>query len=228
MTYAAYVQRSLAVARALNDGGCGGSYYEACLLAASLSSSLSAIAWPGDGQDRVRFVQAWATLAAPRINAVRISLPFLRRSLIESRQYQEAGQVEALRPDMLDLGNDERVVTGDEVDADEREVLAACPNLPLKDVREQSYAFLFYVYVRCGLVHEYAPGEEAAVRPMMQSLADRVSYSNEMVGPGQSTRRIHFPFEWLAAVVGSVAEHLDRPGERVPRAVPYKWWLHGG
>ena len=228
VTYAAYVQRSLAVARALNAGGCGGFYYEACLLAAALSSGLSAIAWPGEGQDKVRFVQAWATLADPRLTAVRISLPFLVRSLIEDERYQEVRQIEALRPDMLGPGDEDRVVTGDEVDADEGEILAACPSLPVKDVREQSYAALFYAYVRCVLVNEYALGAEAASRPMSRFSFDRVSYSNEMVGPGQSTRRIHFPFEWLAAVVGSVADHLDRPGETVPRAAPAKWWLHGG
>jgi len=227
MSYATYVQRSLAVARALNAGGCGGSYHEACLLAASLSSGLSAIAWPKQ-KDKARFVEGWAKLADASLGATKISLPLLLRWLTKGGRDGEADQIRALRPEMLGPGQECRIVTGDEVDADEPEVRAACPRLTADEVRRHAYAHVFYKQMRSSLVHEYALGDEAAVRPMMQPLSDRVSYSNEMIGPGRSTRRIHFPFEWLAAVVGSVAEHLDRPGERVPRAVPPKWWLYGG
>lgn len=226
MTYTTYVQRSLAVARALNAGGCGGSYYEACLLAAALSSSLSAIAWPKQ-KDKVRFVEGWATLADASLGATKISLPSLLRELTKTRRRDDAARIRTLRPDLLGPGQECRIVTGDEVDADEPEVRAACPNLGPEEVRKHAYAFQFYVHFRCGLVHEYGLGDEAASRPMSRFSFDRVSYSNEMIGPGRFTRHIHFPFEWLAAVVGSVAEQLDRPGERVPRAVPKEWWLYG-
>lgn len=58
-----FVERPLAVAAALEQGACGGSYAEACVLVSSLISAVASFVWPGQRMDRKRFVEAcaWGT-----------------------------------------------------------------------------------------------------------------------------------------------------------------------
>jgi hypothetical protein len=54
-----FARRKLDVAKALNEGKCGGSYGDACIITGAVLSAIAATLWP-DRIDGVRFVELWA------------------------------------------------------------------------------------------------------------------------------------------------------------------------
>ena len=222
-----WTQRSLAVARRLNAGECDASYLEACLLVSGLASGLAALAWPGTGRDKARFAEAWVRLADPQLGTQRISLPALKRTLLADGNHADGQAIIGLRPQVL-RQHSCRVLTGQDVDADEAEVVTACPSMAVTTIRQHSYSALFYTHVRSAVVHEYAVGDHAETRATTQRDVMGVSYSNCLTESGAVLRRIFFHFEWLAAVVSNVAASLDSAGDSFERAEPTRWWLHGG
>ncbi len=132
----------------------------------------------------------------------------------------------------------------DRLEADVREMCAAA-NIPdcEKAIRRYSYASLLYKQVRCGFVHEYRPGENAAEGDGLRGIAglegDEISYVNileEHDGVLAAKRLIHFPLEWISAVVLAVATGIedersrqDKPAyENLGLAIPDAWWVDGG
>jgi hypothetical protein len=230
MTLQAFVERPLSVADALCRGEAGGSYREAYLIISGVMSGLSAHLWPGDGRDRARFVEAWVRFGSP--NAARTSLPLLVDRLYRDRA-ADAERLEGLRPEMLGPGYDCRIVTGDDIDASEEEVLARCPSLERRRVRRFSYPVIFYEQVRSQMVHEYRLGDRATAYPMTRHEDAGVSYSNSLRemrhGDGVydlTTREVHFPVDWLISLTRQIARGIDTVAPDGGLAPPDVWWLH--
>ncbi|MBK8212416.1 MAG: hypothetical protein IPK71_01585 [Myxococcales bacterium] len=242
MTYSNWASRPLGVAVALDRGECGGSYVEACILVSGVISAIAADQWPGTGIDQQRFVEAWVRFAGSP-EASWVSLPLLRRTLVESRRFEEAKALEALRPDFFRPGHDCRVVTG-EIDVDEQEAIKACPGLTLYEIRSHTYPNVFYRYVRSQLVHEYgfASGGWAAGVAMTTRHDATVSYVNELAKSEQPVagsdgieknvrsrhvvRRIHFHMPWLVDVAKTIARKADEADKEPGRSTrPLEWWL---
>lgn len=240
MDLAAFVERRLAVARALAQGEAGGTYADACILVSGTISAMAAYAWPGDRIDRKRIVEFWVRFSH-NPDALRISVPLLTRTLRERHRFDEAALVERLRPV---LNDDSRVLTWDQADAYEEEVREACPTLDLATIRQHSYPAIFYEHIRSKLVHEYSFGilGRAASLPMTRKPDPGISYVNQLAKSerrvvdtdfGQEVvtyrsvvRKIHFHIDWLIDLTRSLAASADDElSARPPPWPPPKWWL---
>ncbi len=216
-----FVERTLSIADALARGSLGASKLEAYLLISGLLSGLAAMAWPGDGIDRRRFVELWARFGDPSLAHTRISLPLLVTAL-RTKKAPEADALERLRPQLFGLGGAARIVTGDEIDIAETDVLNACPAMARSEIRKYAYPSLFYEHIRNSVVHEYQTGHGATDYPMTAQDAG-ISYGNYLVA-GHSVRKIHFHIPWLLALVRSVVDNMESAVPTFPLLAP-AWWL---
>lgn len=221
-----FIEARVAVAMALDEGQCGGSYVDACILISSVISGIAAMLWPGRNIDYKRFVELWVQYADPILEPNMISIPLLCGYLREKGNFDTANRLEAERPGMFGIGGACRVVTGSDVDFSEADVQNICPQLSLYDIRTYSYPAIFYREVRSSLVHEYNIGPRAHALPMT-SRETNVSYVNQLDSSVLSRlprRRIHYHMPWLAQVVRSLAEKSTKHfGQTIPN--PANWWL---
>lgn len=216
-----FVNDKLAVASALATGRCGGDYVDAVIIMASLVSAMASDLWPGTGIDRRRFIELWARYGAPE--GRRVSVPLLIQFLRDSGRSSEADMLTASYPSEWFWPGSTMVIVGDEVDISEAEVLAACPNVPLDELRRHAYPTLFYENVRCGGVHEYQMGREASSRAMTIRPVS-VSYVNELAPGGAVRRHVHFHPPWLRGFIWALANNVDA---RPSPARPSNWWIDG-
>jgi len=223
MGFSSFCARPLQVAQRLASGECGGSYIEACLLISGVISGAASITWPGEGKDRKRFVEVWVRYANPALNPNRISVPLLLRWLMKQNRTNDAQRLKALHPRMFGLGYNTRIVTGDDIDADEGLICSTLPNLLLSEVRAYSYPSIYYRHVRSALTHEYELTDHSTPYPMTTRPAG-VSYANQLVGTA-SQRRIHFEVPWLVDVATSIAANVETllAGGQPPE--PSVWWI---
>jgi hypothetical protein len=222
-----FVQKKLVVAQCLDNGGCGGGYGEAVLVVAGLLGGISADLWPGKRIDRPRFVELWSQYADPTHGPNRISLPLLVARLRETGRDAEAAALETFRPHVFGPGYHSRIVTADDVDLTEAEILGLCPTLAVVDVRASSYGAVFYEHVRSAIVHEFHFGTQAVGVPMTDRQAD-VSYSNYLDRHTRAhSRRIHFHMPWLVSLADSVAANADPVLPSAPLPNPSPWWING-
>jgi hypothetical protein len=217
-----FTKRKTETAYALFKGGCGGSYADAVLILSSVMSGIASAIWPGKKMDRKRFVEALVTYCKITPHPSHISLPVLV-DMLEAMGSVGATEDASLLKKTFIAFNDGRILTGADVDRNECEVLSTCPRIPLKLVREASYANVLYTEVRSGFVHEYQTGERADSHPMT-STESGISYNN-WIDP--RIRRIVFHFPWLADSVNSVASSVDVISDKLPLKPPEKWWVEG-
>jgi hypothetical protein len=225
MTWLEYIERKVHLAEALDEGQCGGSYADACLITAALLSGIASDLWPGKGKDQRRFVELWTRHSDPKLNPNLISVPLLSQSLWASQRINEAKAIEDARPQMFGPGYDARILIGPEVDMPEAEVLGLAPGLTVPEVRRYSYPAVFYEHVRSAITHEYHTGGSATEFPMRDD--GPVSYSNQ-VKAGVSERVIHFQIPWVGQIVRSVAVAAEPIIDARTMAQPGTWWIDGG
>ena len=68
-----WAKQKQAIALDLDRGKCGGSYGEAALIFGAVISALAAEVWPGQGIDRMRFVQLLKDFAPPNLDPLAIN-----------------------------------------------------------------------------------------------------------------------------------------------------------
>ncbi len=236
MTSRERIARPVRIAQELAAGALGGTYTEAVLLLTALLSAIAAEAWPGTGVDRMRFIELLVRHTPSALEATKISLPLLIRDCHVEGQHDTAKKLEGLRPRLFGPGQDSRVLTGEEVDVFEDDVVAAS-GLDLRRVRETSYAAVLYKRVRCGVAHQYSLDRDATAWPMASKSA-AISYSNlleldhtrEPSEPhdlgrrlGTVRRQIHFGVDWLAELVFATFESTGL--NQLP--TPATWWAGG-
>ncbi|MEW8070929.1 MAG: hypothetical protein AB2826_10945 [Candidatus Thiodiazotropha sp.] len=207
------------IALRLHNGECGGSYGESVIILCAVISALSADVWPGRNIDRVRFVELLKKFASSELAVDKISTPLLIAKLQGDNKINECDK---LKKGLLNVDYS-LVVTGNDVDKYENEILKACDSLSLKEIREQSYANILYTEIRSGYAHEYRPGKRADSWPMTRE-ETTISYINWADRPN---RNIHFHVQWLSNVALSVAKAIDEIDNKIPLEIPNKWWVHG-
>lgn len=215
-----WVERKVSIARRLNGGECGANYAEAVMVLSAAISALAAELWPGKQKDRARFVEVIVQYSPQSFNVTWLSLPLLVGRLAQDQSKRE----EAVLKEKFLHFNPSRVLTGDEVDRPEGEVLSSCPTLTTKFVRQFSYANLLYEEVRSAYVHQYSTGERADSWPMTLQADASISYVNWVNDPH---RHIHFHLEWFARVAIEVAKSIDLDSPSFPCSDPNAWWING-
>ena len=208
------------VALKLACGESGGSYGEAVLILCAALSALAAEVWPGTGIDRRRFVHLLKRFAPTRLSAKRISVPILAASL---RRKRKRGALRRLHKAYLNFDRS-LVITGRDVDRTEAEIMAVCPNLKNKDIRECSYASLLYRELRSAYVHEYRPGRKTDSWPMTGRGDTEISYVSWANDPD---RHIHFHVAWLSSLLRETASTIDKLSSRLPARKPKPWLFDG-
>jgi hypothetical protein len=217
-----WVRRKSEIALKLEAGQYGGGYGEAALILCATLSALAAEIWPGEGIDRVRFVQLLTDFAPERLQVTRVSIPLLVAHL---RAKQQHGDSTVIRRTFLHDDDDpSRILTGDDIDTSEGEIRRVYPVLSLKVLRDQSYAHLLYREVRSPYIHEGRPGKHAASWPLTQRQEVAVSYFNETDKPH---RQIHFHLRWMSKLACAVAQAVDAAASDVPQPPPHQWWISG-
>ena len=204
----------------LAGGECGGSYAEGVIILSAAISAIAADAWPGTGIDKKRFVEIIKDYCDAGLNSSRVSIPLLVGYLRDSGKTLEA---DTLRRKFMDFQKS-RVLTGDDIDRPEAEILSVCPGLSHKELRRFAYPSILYEEVRSSFVHEYRAGGKADSWQMSYKQDIGVSYVNWINDPD---RHIHFPVEWMGKVAESIAEVADRNASRFPLSPPAAWWLDG-
>jgi hypothetical protein len=213
-----WAQRKNEIALKLGAGQCGGSYGDAVIIFCAVLSALAAEVWPGRGIDRVRFVELLKSFAPQCFDATRISIPLLVEYLRTNGRGVES---EKIRRRFLNY-YPTRILTGDDVDKSETEILEVCQTLSLKELREHSYANLLYSEIRCPYAHEYRPGQRADSSSMTGRDAI-VSYLN-VDDPDQ---HIHFHLRGTSELTLGVAQAVDAIADSLPRSTPQQWWVYG-
>jgi hypothetical protein len=231
------------LARSLARRECGGRYEDAILVISSIISAFAALIWPRPERewrcpekehakllrrfpDSKRFIEFWATYADPAQGSMRIAVPLLAEYLYEFEKTEALGGLKRLRPEELRHFPEEldgNVCTGDTADASEAEVLHACPQLTIKEVRKWSYPAVFYREVRSGFVHELSPTQFASHIKAGKSGAG-VTYRNDA---GRPYRRIHFDVEWLCRIVERMAERAYPVWQQSSWRCGLVWWSDG-
>ncbi|MBW2026919.1 MAG: hypothetical protein JRI90_16480 [Deltaproteobacteria bacterium] len=197
-----WVREKRDIALRLGSGGCGGSYGEAAIILCAVLNAMAAEVWSGRGLDRKRFVELLKQFAPANLQATRVSVPLLIGYLRRSGKELEAG---LLRDSFMNYCNS-RVLTGEEIDRSEREILGVCNTLSTSELRKFSYANLLYEEIRSGYVHQYQPGERADSWPMTQKSNANISYVN-------------------VKLVIHIAEEVDKISKNIPLPQPSKWWV---
>jgi len=208
------------VALRLSSKECGGSYAEAVIILCALISAMAAEVWPGRGKDRKRFIEVLVQFAPSNLNTRRISIPLLVKSLREESRTSESNSLEKT---YLDYSRTQ-VLTGDQVDKFEEEIICKCPSLKLKEIRDCSYGSLLYEEIRSAYAHEYHPGSRADSSPLTCIRTAAVSYVNWV---DDIDRHIYFHVQWIADVSIAITEVIDASKTTLPRVDPLKWWVDG-
>ncbi|MBN8241361.1 hypothetical protein JF541_19585 [Marinobacter hydrocarbonoclasticus] len=204
------------IALALAQGGCGAGYAEAVIILCSAISAVAAEAWPGKRKDRARFIELLVQCSSGSSRVVSVPL------LVEKLKDEERSEDIQSLIDRLGQFQQARVLTSEDVDLTEEEILFAAPNLSLKAIRSCSYANLLYDEIRSSYVHQYDPGSRANPWPMSRQKNLRASYVNVINRP----REIHFHVEWLTKIAVQAASYVDGLSN-VPQEDPEQWWIHG-
>ena len=220
----AWSQRRSRLIAGLARGELGGTYADACVLAATAFSEIASTLWPGDDRiDRNRFVETWHEYTQREINRNLISVPVLIESHEKNGKPQDAMRLKDNNPMAHDFDNLKRIVTWKDVDLSEQDIHKICPALEFKFIRSHSYANLFYREVRSPYTHTSLIGEYASNFSMSQ-VESGVSYENNMHAPH---RRIHFEVDWLIQVLNLIVQNLACDFLESPRTRPAQWWLNG-
>jgi len=145
--YSSWVAEKTELALALAGGCCRGTYADGAVILCATISAMAAILWPGDKNDKKRFVEALIRFPCnldPKI----VSVPLLAEECDVCRR-------------RLQVSNKAFYLTG-ESDKTEGQVknlcTPLCSHFCKTPIRGFSYAHLLYKEVRCGFVHEYRPG----------------------------------------------------------------------
>jgi hypothetical protein len=221
-TFEPFVERTMQVAAHL---AAEGNDLEACMLISSAISGMAAALWPGDGGDRRRFVEVWTRFADPDLLACRVSLPLLVQALRAQGRHEHADSVMVPRASLFGLGQSTRVVTGDDIDLREHEILAATRLVSPTELRKYSYPSVFYTHYRSALVHEYGLGKAAAIWSMTRRPSG-VSYVNRLIDD-EIERHINFDISWLSELVRSIARNSAPLAEMSSAPRPSSWWISG-
>lgn len=212
------------IAISLFRGEAGGGYAESVIIACAALSALSAEIWIDRQIDRVRFIEMLTKYGPQSDDCKTISIPLLINYLQSKSRTFEAISIQ----NAFSIPSSARVLTGQDVDKSESEVLSVCPQLLPKEVRNFSYASILYAEIRSSYAHEYRPGKQADSWPMTMASNQKVSYINRITDNKGMIRLIHIHFEWIVQLANELANEVDQIANILPMSKPQIWWAEGG
>lgn len=203
----------------LNSGDCGGSYAEAVIILCSVLSGIAADIWPGQHQDRKRFVELLIKYTNVSLNCEKISIPLLVGAVRNSGDIQLADKI---KKELIPFC-DTRVLTGDDIDKPLNELKSNYPTIDTKILKNNSYANILYGEIRSGYVHEYRPGKRSDSWNMSGVRQNSsISYINRL---DKTDRLIYFNVSWLAKLIEEIAGNFSK-NTSLPVFNNYdSWWL---
>lgn len=214
-----WVDQKISIAQKLYKGECGASYPEAVIISCSIISGIASEIWKGDRIDRKRFVELLVRYCAAELNTKNISIPLFVWNLKKTGNVSRAT---AFKNTILEK-DVTRVLTDNDIDLTEEEVIQICPEISLREIRKFSYANLLYQQLRSGYIHEYRTNDFVHSLPMTTRKAN-ISYVNVM---DQPYRSICFHFEWLIELIKSILNKVQPIWDTLPLEEPQKWWIEG-
>ncbi|MFH0953060.1 MAG: hypothetical protein V1873_01890 [Verrucomicrobiota bacterium] len=217
----------IGIAERLADGACDAGYPEAVILLLAVLSGIASLVWPGERIDRKRFVELLVTYCKPTLQTQFISTAMLVQEFARDTDPIKRQAADSIRQKYLPPHH-ALIITGDDADGMEDDLLIECPQLSKEQLRQFSYAHLLYREARCGLVHNYSLGKFATSRPMTDRKAN-VSYVNvtESSPSTEHYKQICFHFDWMKGLVRSAAEAVNQIASSLPLPGPQRWWIEG-
>ena len=232
--YQAWAKERGSLAQSLGRGALGGSYADGAIILCAAIGAMASLLWrPSLGTDAKRFVEIATRFRTGGPDTTRVSAPLLAARFPQLRN-------------SLGVSEKSLYLTG-HMDKMASDVRAMCAVTNISDgekaLRRYSYASLLYKQVRCGFIHEYQPGKSATEHDGLRVIGgvkgNEISYVNmleEDDGLLVDKRLIHFPLEWMSAVVLAVAVGIDgersrqdkTPYENLGLAIPDTWWVDRG
>jgi hypothetical protein len=222
---AIFANNRITIANALERGALGAGYYEASILLLSALSGIAAIMWPGKQKDRKRFIELLVAHAPSTLHVTNISTALLVQNFLNSGDSRLISAAHLIKVKYLPPHHSQ-IITGEESDGPEDEILSDCPSLTKKDIREFSYANLLDSEVRCGLMHEFSLGKYATSHPMTERDA-MISYTNVLGANGQAKeyKQIHFHYDWLRKLAEATASTVAALNIQLPLSDQNPWWI---
>lgn len=219
----------VSLAEALAQGTYGGSYPDGILIFSSVISGIAAHLWPGkDRIDRVRFVELWVRHADPSLLPNHVSVLLLAQHLASEGDTAASRSVRGLARGLDDPAGwtDQLVLTGEQIDCPEHEVIARVPSVKLPRVRRYTYGSIFYRCFRSGYVHAYSNDPIVDSNPMTPVKAN-VIYTTTLFhdrSGDEYRRRVFFSPSWLAAIARSIVSTAEKIFDQRPLPKPNSWW----
>jgi hypothetical protein len=215
-----WVKKKQNIANRLNSGELGGGYSEGIIILCAVINALSAECWPGKSIDQKRFVELLKEYARVTPETTKISVPLLIGALRSDCRETKANRIQKSFMNF----HSSLLLTGDEVDKTEDEILQVCGSLTLKEIRKYSYANILYQEVRCNYMHEYHSGKKADFWAMTSNQQAKISYGN---WEGDPNRHIYYHFDWILELTSNLAIVGDSMTNRLPLSFPKTWWIDG-
>jgi hypothetical protein len=173
-------------------------------------SACAAWRWPGERFDRKRFVET----------LIRFGPHSLHLDFISIGALLEVGLISESETPWRELGQSDRIFTGDEIDCALPDMRARYPHLEVCDLKNASYASLIYRWLRCGYAHNYwAAGNTSHVAPSRRPA--QISYIGRSQSDGQLVRIASFHLDYLIDVT---QEQVSTLGDE-PLQQPNEWWI---
>lgn len=240
-----WYQSRLEIADAIVDRFGEAGQFDAEILLCCATSALSARIWPGQKIDGFRYVQLFVDFAPDPAEVKRISVPKLHEKLKDIGDIASAQVLETRF-----LAGLEDLLTAREIDQSEETLTALFPSMPLRLLREASYAAILYQDLRCGLVHEYSFPPHM-IDFGLSRRQDVPSYVNVITTPNlheeviisgelsvdelemewlssESIRRLYLPYRYVRRLSTNVAQgvfaYWDKASEWC-RPRPPSWWF---
>ena len=216
-----FINQKINLAQKLYDSSDFATYADATLIICTALSAIAAEMWPGENIDRKRFTELIVRYADKNLKNDWVSVPLLHQCL------KEKNTSPFTTNEYSHLLENSLILTENDIDSCEVELLKQFPQLDKKIVREYSYSHLIYKELRCAYSHEYAVGKKAHSLPMTSRDAC-VSYVNRLNPKTNITyKMICFHFNYLLDIINHINTKLQPLENYFNQNPPKQWWIEG-
>jgi hypothetical protein len=191
-------------------------YGDATLILCAALSAIAAKIWPGRNIDSKRFPELIACYTNKNLKNDWVSIPLLHQDLKQNKSPFTEKEYPALYENFS-------IITGDDIDISEKDLLSKFSQFDKKKIREYSYPNLIYKELRCVYVHEYDIGNRAFSSPLTlrQPCVSYVKFATN------DNIKIHFHFDYLLNAIRNINTKLQPLDKYFNLKYPDPWWIEG-
>jgi hypothetical protein len=188
-------------------------------------SAFAARRWPGPGADKRRYIELLVRFCDLQPSMTLVSAPIL----VQNLEIRDPVASSILRKSLFPE-SDALVVARAEIDRPEDAFRSLVPGVPLKEIREASYAAIMYGYFRSSLVHEFSLSPRVSEFPMSRTMD--LHYVSVFTGkPGKEIMHLpFFPYTFVRQVVENTALRCCDAWDSASTwkgPQPKTWWIQG-